>query len=33
MDSVESNVQHAVQGQALRRIHPVPDGWTAGALR
>jgi hypothetical protein len=33
MDSVESNVRHAVQGRALRRIHPVPDSWTAGVLR
>lgn len=33
MDSVESNVRHAAQGHALRRIHPVPDGWTAGARR
>lgn len=33
MDSVESNVRHVAQGRALRRIHPVPDGWTAGARR
>lgn len=33
MDSVESNVPHAAQGHALRRTHPVPDGWTGGALR
>lgn len=33
MDSMESDVRQAARGHALRRIRPVPDGWTAGALR
>lgn len=33
MDSMESDVRHTARGHALRRIHPVPDGWTAGDLR
>lgn len=33
MDCMESDVRHAAQGHVLRRSHPVPDGWTVGALR